>query len=112
MGRFIISERKDGQLIFHYKTDNGQTILSSEGYSSRVGIESAIGSVKKNARHDSHYIRSDSNNGYSFRVRANNGQITGLSERYVTRESRERAIEELKRTVENATTEREPARFN
>ncbi|GAB3701475.1 hypothetical protein GCM10027592_29630 [Spirosoma flavus] len=116
MGRFVILRRKDGQLFFQFKGSNGQNILSSEGYSSFTGIESGIASVKKNAKLDSSYIRNDKagNNGfsYNFRIVAGNGQIIGMSERFISREARERAIDELKHTAESAIVQKELIWFN
>lgn len=49
MGKFVISKRKNGEFQFNLKAGNGQTILSSEGYTTRASCENGIESVKKNA---------------------------------------------------------------
>jgi uncharacterized protein YegP (UPF0339 family) len=46
MGKFVVSTRKNGEYQFSLKADNGQTILSSEEYSSKAGCMNGIESVK------------------------------------------------------------------
>ena len=47
MGKFVISTRSNGEYQFNLKADNGQVILSSEGYTTKAGCENGIESVKK-----------------------------------------------------------------
>lgn len=53
MGKFIISTRKNGEFQFNLKAGNGQTILASEGYSTKGACENGVESVRKNASDDS-----------------------------------------------------------
>lgn len=48
-GKFEIYKDKAGEFRFRLKAANGETIASSEGYSSKAACESGIESVKKNA---------------------------------------------------------------
>lgn len=47
MGKFVITKRSNGEFQFNLKANNGQTILTSEGYSAKSSCESGIESVKK-----------------------------------------------------------------
>nr|WP_276899570.1 YegP family protein [Pedobacter kyonggii] len=49
MGKFVITKRSNGEFQFNLKASNGQTILTSEGYSAKSSCENGIESVKKNA---------------------------------------------------------------
>ena len=50
MAKFeVCQSRKKEEFRFHLKADNGQTILSSEGYTSKASCLNGIESVKKNA---------------------------------------------------------------
>ena len=48
MGKFVVSKRTNGEFQFNLKADNGQIILTSEGYSTRTGCENGIASVRIN----------------------------------------------------------------
>ena len=63
MGQFVITKRTNGEFQFNLKAGNGQTILSSEGYSTKPNCENGIKSVRKNSQDDSKYDRKTSSNG-------------------------------------------------
>ena len=50
MGKFVITKRTNGEFQFNLKAGNGQTILSSEGYSTKSACENGIESVRKNSQ--------------------------------------------------------------
>ena len=50
MGKFVISTRSNGEFQFNLKADNGQTILSSEGYTTKAACLNGVESVKKNSQ--------------------------------------------------------------
>jgi len=51
MAKFeVYQSGKKNEFRFRLKADNGQTILSSEGYSSRASCLNGIASVKKNSQ--------------------------------------------------------------
>ena len=66
MGKFVITKRSNGEFQFNLKAGNGQTILSSEGYSSKSGCTNGIESVKKNATDYNRYDRKTSSNGKPY----------------------------------------------
>jgi hypothetical protein len=104
MGKFVITKRANGEFQFNLKAGNGQTILSSEGYSSKTSCENGIASVKKNAQDDSKFERKTSANGKPyFSLKATNGQIIGGSEMYESEASRDNGIESVKANAPEAT---------
>ncbi|MCO4292596.1 YegP family protein [Solitalea sp. MAHUQ-68] len=104
MGKFVTKKGNDGQYYFNLKADNGQIILSSEGYSSSSARENGIESVKTNAPNGDHYDRKTSSNGkYYFNLKAVNGQIIGKSELYESSSSRDNGIESVKKNAPDAT---------
>lgn len=92
MGKFIIESRSDGQYYFRLKSDNGETILVSEGYTSKSGCLNAIGIVKMYALFNESYDRRKYNEQHYFLLRSNNGEIVGISEKYSTLIASEKGI--------------------
>jgi uncharacterized protein YegP (UPF0339 family) len=110
MGKFIISTRKNGEFQFNLKAGNGQTILASEGYTTKVACQNGIDSVKKNSQDDARFERKTSTNGKAyFNLKATNGQIIGSSEMYESESSREGGIESVKKNAPDATVEDQTA---
>jgi len=106
MGKFVITKRSNGEFQFNLKAGNGQTILTSEGYSSKSGCENGIESVKKNAADDSRFEKKTSANGkHHFSLKASNGQIIGSSEMYESTAARDNGIESVKKNAAIADTD-------
>ena len=100
MGKFVISTRANGEYQFNLKADNGQNILSSEGYSAKAGCENGIESVKKNSQDSSNFERLVAKNGkHYFNLKAGNGQIIGTSQMY---ESEDGMVNGLASVLKNA----------
>lgn len=84
MGKFVITLRKNGEYQFNLKASNGQTILTSEGYSSKSACLNGIESVKKNSQVEARFDKKVASNGKPFfNLKATNGQIIGSSQMYV-----------------------------
>jgi len=49
MGKFVMTKRGNGEYLVNLKAGNGQTIISSKGYSNKAGCENDIESERKNA---------------------------------------------------------------
>ncbi|MGN6437301.1 MAG: YegP family protein [Agriterribacter sp.] len=106
MGKFTITKRTNGEFQFNLKASNGQTILSSEGYSTKTNCENGIESVRKNSQDDSKYDRKISTNGkFYFNLKATNGQIIGSSEMYESAAARDNGIASVKTNAPSATIE-------
>jgi uncharacterized protein YegP (UPF0339 family) len=106
MGKFVITKRSNGEFQFNLKAGNGQTILTSEGYSAKSSCESGIESVKKNSQDDSKFEKKTSSNGKSyFNLKATNGQIIGSSEMYESTSARDNGIESVQKNAPGAETD-------
>jgi len=106
MGKFVMTTRKNGEFQFNLKAGNGETILSSEGYTAKASCLNGIESVRKNAPDDNRYERKEAKNGkFFFNLKAANGQIIGTSEMYETAAGRDKGIESVKRNAPDATVE-------
>ena len=104
MGKFVITKRTNGEFQFNLKANNGQTILASEGYSTKPNCENGIESVRKNSQDDNKFDRKTSSNGkYYFNLKATNGQIIGTSEMYESESGRDNGIESVKSNAPTAT---------
>lgn len=110
MAKFVISKRTNGEFQFNLKVNNGQIILSSEGYTTKMGCENGISSVKTNSKDDNKFDRKTSSNGKPyFNLKASNGQIIGTSEMYESEASRDNGIESVKTNALDATVEDQTA---
>jgi len=93
MGKFIVSQRRNGEYQFNLFADNGQVILTSEGYSSKSNCLNGVASVIKNSADIDKFDRRTSANGkHYFNLKATNGQIIGTSQMYESLASRENGI--------------------
>jgi uncharacterized protein YegP (UPF0339 family) len=103
MGKFVISKRKNDEYQFNLLAGNGQSILHSEGYTTKAACLNGIDSVKKNAENDERYDRLTSKDGrHYFNLKAGNGQIIGTSEMYESKQSMENGIESVKKNAPDA----------
>ncbi|WP_354028293.1 YegP family protein [Chitinophaga sp. OAE865] len=68
---------------FKLNAGNGETILTSEGYTTKANCENGIESVGSNSQHDERFDKKTSSNGKRyFNLKATNGQVIGTSEMY------------------------------
>jgi hypothetical protein len=110
MGKFVISQRKDGEFQFNLKAGNGQVILSSEGYAAKASCLNGIESVRTNSADDARFDRKESANGkFYFNLKAGNGQVVGSSQMYESAASRDNGIESVKSNAPDAEVEDETA---
>ena len=83
MGKFVIEPRVDGKFQFNLKADNGQVILTSQGYGVMASCLNGVESVRANARSSEMFDKLRSTDGkFYFNLRATNGQVIGTSEMY------------------------------
>ncbi|WP_026729928.1 YegP family protein [Flavobacterium denitrificans] len=110
MGKFVITKRNNGEFQFNLKAGNGQTILASEGYTTKAACTNGIESVKTNSQDDGRFDRKESSNGKPyFNLKASNGQIIGTSEMYESVAARENGIESVKKNASDAETDDQTA---
>jgi len=95
---FEISEIQNNEFQFVLKAQNGQIVLRSGDYSSVIACENGIEVVKKFAPRDSNFQRLISSEGYYyFILKADNGQIIGISLYYESETARDNGIESVKK---------------
>jgi uncharacterized protein len=108
--KFVISKRSNGEFQFNLKAGNGQTILSSEGYSDKSGCKNGIESVKKNSQDDKRFARETASNGkFYFNLTATNGQTIGSSQMYADEAGRDNGIDSVKTNAPEAEVDDETA---
>jgi uncharacterized protein YegP (UPF0339 family) len=102
-GSFEVFADKSGEFRFRLKAGNGQTVLSSEGYSSKAAAMKGIESVKTNAGDSSRFDRSETATGkFRFNLKAKNSQVIGTSQNYDSAASRDKGIEAAGRAADGA----------
>lgn len=110
MGKFVITKRNNGEFQFNLKAGNGQTILASEGYSTKASCENGIESVKRNAQDDGRFeLKTSANGKFYFTLKASNGQVIGMSEMYESSSSRDNGIASVKSNATDATIDDQTA---
>lgn len=104
MGKFELYQDKGKQYRFRLKASNGQSILASEGYTTKAACENGISSVKTNASDDKRYERlvAKDKSPY-FNLKASNGQIIGTSEMYSSNSAMENGITSVKTNAPKAS---------
>ena len=103
-GRYIINIAKNGENYFNLKATNGQTILTSEMYSSKSACTNGIDSVRNNCDDDNNYERKlSANNKHYFSLKASNGQVIGKSELYESEAAMENGIASVKKNGKSTT---------
>ncbi len=110
MGKFVISQRANGDFQFNLKSDNGQVILSSQGYASKVSCVNGVESVRSNSQEDGRFERLTASNGkFYFNLKSSNGQVVGSSQMYEAETGCANGIESVKRNAPEASVEDETA---
>ncbi len=104
--KFQIYTGKDDQFYFRLCAENGEIILSSEGYVSKSGCQNGINSVQENGSNDRRYRRKTAADGqFYFVLKAANDEVIGTSETYTTERRRDDGIEAVKRIAPIAPVE-------
>ena len=110
MGKFVITQRTNGDFQFSLKAGNGQIILSSQGYAAKPSCLNGIESVRKNSQDDARFDRKVSSNGKPcFNLTATNGQIIGNSEMYESEASRDNGIKSVQTNAPDAAVDDQTA---
>ncbi len=107
MARFkIFKSTTNAQYYFRFVANNGEQILSSEGYTTKDNCKNGIRAVQTRAPFDATYQRQDVVGNYRFNMLGSNGEIVARSsEGYTTRQNRENAITLVKNQAPGAGTD-------
>jgi len=103
MGKFQMKTRENGDWQFNLKADNGQVVLSSQGYNSKDACLNGIASVKKNCLDENSFEKKEASNGkVFFNLKAGNGQVIGSSQMYADASGRDNGIDSVKSNAPSA----------
>lgn len=117
MGKFVVKEVKSG-IKFDLKAGNGETIATSEVYTTETACMNGIESIKKNApiaavedqtvanfevqKHPKFEVYTDKAGEFRFRLKATNGQIIAVGEGYKAKAGCLNGIESIKKNAPEA----------
>ena len=116
MGKFVIKETATG-FKFDLKAGNGETIATSEVYTTKAACLNGVDSVKANCvgevedqtveavttvKHPKFELYIDKAGEFRFRLKAKNGEIIATSEGYKAKASCENGIESVKKNAPEA----------
>ncbi len=112
MGKYAVRESKS-KFYFNLKADNGEIILTSEGYNREASCLQGVESVRTNAAvasvedqtiegfkketNPKFEMYADKAGEFRFRLKARNGQIIGVSEGYKAKASALKGIESIRK---------------
>ncbi len=99
----VYQSGKKNEFRFRLKADNGQTILSSEGYTSKASCMNGIESVKKNAVDPKRVVKTKTpSKMFRFSITATNKEVIGTSQNYKSESGRDNGIESVKKNAPKA----------
>lgn len=117
MGKFVIKTVSSG-VKFDLKAGNGETILTSEVYTTEAACRKGIASIQKNApvagvedqtvegyeavKHPKFEVYEDKSGEFRFRLKATNGEIIGTSEGYAAKTSCLNGVASVQKNAEEA----------
>ena len=124
MGKFLVKQTKSG-FKFDLKAGNGETIATSEVYTTEAACMNGVESVRKNApaanvedqtvegftaaTHPKFEVYADKAGEFRFRLKARNGEIIAVSEGYKAKSSCQNGIESVRKNASNAEVVKEEA---
>ncbi|OAB78947.1 YegP family protein [Cochleicola gelatinilyticus] len=101
----LTKNKEKGTFHFVLKAANGQVILTSETYESKMSALNGIASVQKNCADDTKFERKTSRNGkFFFNLKAKNGKIIGSSQLYVGESGLQNGIVSVQKHAVDAET--------
>ncbi len=117
MGKFVIKKTNTGY-NFNLKANNGETIATSEVYTTLDAARNGVASVAKNApianledqtladfevaKHPKFEIYKDKSEQFRFRLKAKNGEIIAMSEAYTTKANCKNGVKSVMKNAEGA----------
>ncbi len=116
MGKFAVKQTATG-FKFDLKAGNGETIATSEVYTTEAACLNGVESVKKNCvgeiedqtvepivevKHPKFELYTDKAGEFRFRLKARNGEVIAISEGYKAKASALNGIESVKKNAPEA----------
>ena len=121
MGKFVVKATKTG-FVFNLKAGNGETIATSEVYTTEAACMKGVESVRKNAAeakfedqtvaevtavtNPKFEMYTDKAGEFRFRLKARNGEVIAASEGYKAKASCLNGIDSVRRNAPDATVEK------
>ena len=106
MGKFVISRRKNGEYQFNLLANNGEVILTSEGYTTKTSCKAGIKSVMTNSAIEGRFEKKVAKNGKPhFNLKARNAKVIGTSEMYESEKTRDNGIASVMKNAPSAKVE-------
>ena len=121
MGKFVVKATKTG-FVFNLKAGNGETIATSEVYTTEAACMKGIESVRKNAAdakledqtaaevvavtNPKFEVYTDKGGEFRFRLKARNGEVIAASEGYKAKVSCLNGVDSVRRNAPDAAVER------
>ncbi len=118
MGKFVISNSKNGGFVFNLKATNGEVIATSEVYKTIDTCKNGIKSVQTNApkapienqtvagyepvKNPKFEVYKDKAGEFRFRLKASNGQVIAVGEGYKTEKNCLNGIASIKKNAPGA----------
>ena len=121
MGKFIMKATKTG-FVFELKAGNGETIATSQVYSTKESCKTGIESVKANAaaeiedqtvegyvslKHPKFEVYTDQAGETRFHLKARNGEIIAVSQAYKEKSGALKGIDSVRNNAPEALVEEE-----
>ncbi len=104
--RFQIMKAKNAKFYFHLLSSNGEVILSSQMYASKVTARKGIASVQANAADLNQYeVRTNKAGEDYFVLKAKNQQVIGSSQGYSGTTSMKNGIRSVSKNASNSVIE-------
>ena len=121
MGKFVVKATKTG-FVFNLKAGNGETIATSEVYTTEAACMKGIESVRKNAAeakledqtaaevvavtNPKFEVYTDKGGEFRFRLKARNGAVIAASEGYKAKVSCLNGVDSVRRNAPDAAVEK------
>ena len=121
MGKFVVKATKTG-FVFNLKAGNGETIATSEVYTTEAPCMKGIESVRKNAAdakledqtaaevvavtNPKFEVYTDKAGEFRFRLKARNGEVIAASEGYKAKASCLNGVDSVRRNAPDAAVEK------
>lgn len=94
--KYEVKRNSKEEWYFLLKASNGEVVLVSESYKNKSGATTGINSVRANATNpDNFEVRESKDNKFYFVLKAQNGEVIGVSETYNKKESALKAINSI-----------------
>jgi uncharacterized protein len=98
--RVEVTEGKSGQFHFNFFAKNGESIVSSETYTTEAAAFNGAFAIQVATTYT---VSQNSAGGFFFNVKASNGQVIGTSQQYTTKQSAEAGVASLKKVAQTVS---------